>query len=61
MLESKGEVVIGNNVWLGDKVTILAGVHIGDNVIIGANSVVTKDVPCESVEKRSRNRIINTK
>lgn len=48
-LISKGEVVIGNNVWLGDKVTILPGVHIGDNVIIGANSVVTKSVPSNSV------------
>ena len=44
-LESKGEVVIGNNVWIGDKVAILAGVHIGDGAIIGVNSVVTKDVP----------------
>lgn len=48
-LQSKGEVVIGNNVWIGDKATILAGVHIGDNVIIGANSVVTKDIPSNSV------------
>ena len=48
-LISKGEVVIGNNVWIGDKVTILPGVHIGDNVIIGANSVVSKDVPCNSM------------
>ena len=44
-LKSKGEVVIGNNVWIGDKVSILAGVHIGDNVIVAANAVVTKDVP----------------
>ena len=44
-LYSKGEVVIGNNVWIGDKSSILAGVHIGDGAIIGANSVVTKDVP----------------
>ncbi len=44
-LTSKGEVVIGNNVWIGDKVSILAGVHIGNNVIIAANAVVTKDVP----------------
>lgn len=44
-LKSKGGVVIGNNVWIGDKVSVLAGVHIGDNVIIGANSVVTKNVP----------------
>lgn len=48
-LQSKGEIVIGNNVWIGDKVTILGGVHIGDNVIIGANSVVTKDVPSNTI------------
>lgn len=44
-LESKGEVVIGNNVWLGDKVAVLSGVHIGDGVVVAANAVVTKDVP----------------
>ena len=44
-LKSKGEIVIGNNVWIGDKATILGGVHIGDNVIIAANAVVTKDFP----------------
>ena len=48
-LVSKGAVQIGNNVWLGDKVSILADVHIGDNVIIGANSVVTKDIPANCV------------
>lgn len=42
---SKGVVVIGSNVWLGDKVTILPNVKIGDGAIIGANSVVTKDIP----------------
>ena len=44
-LKSKGEIVIGDNVWIGDKATILSGVHIGDGVIIAANAVVTKDVP----------------
>ena len=44
-LVSKGSVKIGNNVWIGDKATILPGVHIGDNVIVAANAVVTKDVP----------------
>lgn len=48
-LQSKGEVVIGNNVWIGDKVTILAGVTIGDNVIVAANSVVTKSVPSNTI------------
>ena len=48
-LVSKGEIVIGDNVWIGDKVTILGGVHIGNNVIIGANSVVTKDIPSNTM------------
>ncbi len=48
-LQSKGEVKIGNNVWIGDKVAVLAGVTIGDNVVIGANSVVTRDVPSNCV------------
>lgn len=42
---SKGEVVIGENVWIGDKATILPGVHIGEGAVVGANAVVTKDVP----------------
>ena len=36
---------IGDNVWIGDKATILPGVTIGDGAVIAANSVVTKDVP----------------
>ena len=38
-------VNIGNDVWIGEKVSILPGVTIGDGVIIGAGSVVTKDIP----------------
>lgn len=38
------EVAIGNNVWLGGNTVICPGVHIGDNVVIGAGSVVTKDI-----------------
>ena len=48
-LVSKGEISIGQNVWIGDKVTILAGVSIGDNVIVAANAVVTKDIPSNCV------------
>lgn len=44
-LYSKGEVIIEDNVWIGDKVTILPNIKIGKGAIIGANSVVTKDVP----------------
>lgn len=46
---SKGPVIIGNNVWIGEKATILPGVTIGDGAIIAANAVVTKDVPSFSV------------
>ena len=42
-------ITIGNNVWIADKVTILKGVTIGDNVVVGANSLVHKDVPANSV------------
>lgn len=46
---SKKGVHICKNVWIGDKVTILAGVTIGESAVIGANSVVTKDVPAYSI------------
>lgn len=48
-LPSHGKVTIGNNVWLGENVTICKGVKIGDNVIIGIGSVVTKSIPSNSV------------
>jgi lipopolysaccharide O-acetyltransferase len=47
-LNSK-EVIIGKNVWIGEFVSILPGVKIGDNSIIAANSVVTKDVPGNTI------------
>lgn len=43
--DSKGDIVIGNDVWVGFEAVILAGVTIGDGAIIGARAVVTKDVP----------------
>ena len=49
LLCSKGPIIIGNNVWIGDKATILGGVTIGDNVIVAANAVVTHDIPSNSV------------
>lgn len=46
---SHAKVTIGNNVWFGEFVTVLKGVQIGDNCIIGAGSIVTKDIPGNSV------------
>lgn len=48
-LVSKGPVIIGKNVWVGDKATILPGVTIGDGAVVAANAVVTKNVPAYSV------------
>ncbi len=42
-------VVIGNNVWIGSGAIILPGITIGDNSVIGAGSVVTRDVPASTV------------
>ena len=40
-----GDIVIGNDVWIGYEAVIMQGVHIGDGAIIGTRAVVTKDVP----------------
>ena len=39
------EIIIGDNVWIGGNTVICPGIHIGSNVVIGAGSVVTKDIP----------------
>lgn len=43
--DNKGDIVIGNDVWIGYEAVILAGVTIGDGAVIGSRAVVTKDVP----------------
>lgn len=43
--DNKGNIIIGNDVWIGYEAVILAGVTIGDGAIIGTRAVVTKDVP----------------
>lgn len=67
-LPFKGDTIIGNDVWIGQNVTILPGIHIGDGAIIGANSVVTKNIPsyhiaggnpCKIIRKRFSEELIN--
>lgn len=48
-LLSKGPIIIGRNVWVGDNVVILGNVKIGDGVIVAAGSVVIKDIPSYSL------------
>ncbi len=43
--DNKGDIVIGNDVWIGYEAVIMSGVTIGDGAIIGTRAVVTKDVP----------------
>ncbi|NMS88803.1 CatB-related O-acetyltransferase [Clostridioides difficile] len=47
--DNKGDIVIGNDVWIGYDSIIMSGVHIGDGAIIGTRAVVTNDVPPYSI------------
>ncbi len=51
-------VTIGNHVWIGGGVIILPGVSIGDNVVIGAGSVVTKDIPSNTIAYGNPCRVV---
>ena len=57
-LYSKGPVIIEDNVWIGEKASIMPGVHIGKGAVIAANSVVTHDVPAYSMVAGVPARII---
>ncbi len=48
-LEYAKPITVGNNVWIGGNVVVVPGVTIGDNCVIGAGSVVTKDIPANSL------------
>ncbi len=67
-LPLKGDTIIGNDVWIGQNVTIMPGVHIGNGAIIAANSVVAKDIPdyhiaggnpCNIIKKRFEDDLID--
>ena len=53
-----GEVVIGNDVWIGAGAKILRDVHIGNGAVIGANAVVTQDIPPYAVAVGAPARVI---
>lgn len=66
-LPFKGDTVIGNDVWIGQNVTVMPGVHVGNGAIIGANSVVARDIPayhvavgnpCRIIKKRFEDELI---
>ena len=67
--DNKGDIIIGNDVWIGYEAVILSGVTIGDGAIIGARAVVTKDVPpytivggvpAKRIRKRFPDEVIST-
>lgn len=57
-LEAAKPITIGNNVWLGGGVIVLPGVSIGENTVVGAGAVVTKDLPTNVVAVGNPARII---
>ncbi|NDV97159.1 antibiotic acetyltransferase [Dysgonomonas sp. 521] len=65
--DNKGDIVIGNDVWIGYEAVIMSGVHIGDGAVIGTRAVITKDVapytivggvPAKKIRKRFDEEII---
>ena len=57
---SKGPTVIGDNVWAGANVVFTSGVTVGERCVIGANSVVTTDIPPHSIAAGAPARVIKT-
>ncbi len=55
---TKGDVIIGNDVWIGAEALVMSGVRIGDGAVIGAGSVVTRDVPPYGVVAGNPARLI---
>lgn len=67
--DNKGDIVVGNDVWIGYEAVIMAGVTLGDGAIIGARAIVTKDVPpytivggvpAKEIRKRFSDDVIST-
>ena len=58
--EAGAPITIGDNVWLGGGVIVLAGVNIGDNTVVGAGAVVTKDLPADVVAVGNPARVVRS-
>lgn len=58
--DNKGNIVIGNDVWIGFEAVIMSGVHIGDGTIIGTRALVTKDVPPYAIVNGAPTRVFST-
>ena len=54
----RGDVVVGNDVWLGSQGTIIAGVRVADGAVVAARAVVTKDVPPYAVVAGNPARVV---
>src|SRR6266702_4018533 len=57
---SKGPTVIGDNVWLGANVVVTSGVRIGERCVVGANSVVTTELPPRSIAAGAPAQVLRT-
>ncbi|AVQ17410.1 acyltransferase [Fusobacterium gonidiaformans ATCC 25563] len=57
----RGDVIIGDNCWIGANVFICQGVKVGDCVVIGASSVVSKDIPSNSIAAGAPIKILKSK
>lgn len=55
-----GRITVGNNVFIGEDAMVMYGVNIGDNVVIGARSVVTRDIPSNSLAVGVPARVIKS-
>ena len=58
---SKGDVVIGNDVWVGRGAAILSGVRVGDGAVIGAYAVVVRDVPAYGIVAGNPAKLLRTR
>jgi tetrahydrodipicolinate N-succinyltransferase len=57
-IKTKGNIIIGNDVWIGGDVKILSGVTVGNGAVIGANSLVAKNIPSYAIYAGNPARLI---